>query len=160
MRSLLLLVVCAAAGLARAGENPLRGELSAHDPSTIVKDKGEYWVYVTGDGIRSRHSKDLVTWEAGPPVFTNAPAWTTKTVPGFRGHFWAPDVIRLRNTFFLYYSVSTWGSQTSAIGLATNSTLDPSDTGYRWTDTGIVIQSSPKDDFNTIDPSVMLDASG
>jgi arabinan endo-1,5-alpha-L-arabinosidase len=158
--ALLFFSACAFASFAHAGENTLTGELSAHDPSTIVKDKGQYWVYVTGDGIRSRHSKDLVSWEAGPPVFTNPPAWTTTTVPGFRGHFWAPDVIRLRNTYYLYYSVSTWGSQTSAIGLATNTTLDPTDAAYHWVDAGIVIQSSPKNDFNTIDPSVMLDSSG
>jgi len=156
----LILATCGFAILAHAGENGLKGELSAHDPSTIVKDKGEYWVYVTGDGIRARHSKDLVSWDAGPPVFANPPAWTTKTVPGFRGHFWAPDVIRVQDRFLLYYSVSTWGSQISAIGLATNATLDPQDAAYHWVDSGIVIQSSPKEDFNTIDPSVMLDSTG
>ena len=141
-------------------DESLRGNFSVHDPSTIIKEKGQYWLFATGRGIVSRHSKDLVTWEAGPPVFTNAPAWTTNTVPGFRGTFWAPDVIRLNHQYLLYYSVSTLGSQTSAIGLATNPTLDPADPNYRWTDCGIVIQTSPRDNFNAIDPSVMLDESG
>src|SRR5690349_19391467 len=113
---LALFCFCISASPILAGENVLHGELSAHDPSTILQDHGQYWVYATGDGIKSRHSKDLVTWDAGPPVFTNAPPWASQAVPGFKSDFWAPDVIRLRDTFFLYYSVSSWGSQTSAIG--------------------------------------------
>lgn len=159
MRFALILISLSVSSLI-AEENALRGELSAHDPSTILQDHGQYWVFATGDGIKSRHSKDLVDWEAGPPVFTNAPAWTSEAVPGFRRDFWAPDLIRLHDTFFLYYSVSSWGSQTSAIGVATNATLNPEAPGYRWIDTGIVIRSSPSNDFNAIDPSVMLDSTG
>src|SRR5439155_4812703 len=51
-------------------------------------------------------------------------------------------------------------SQTSAIGRATNATLDPPAPAYHWVDTGIVIQSSPRSDCNAIAPSVMLDSSG
>lgn len=45
-----------------------------HDPSTIVKCKDEYWVFYTGRGVPSYHSKDLAKWEFGPPVFTNVPS--------------------------------------------------------------------------------------
>lgn len=138
----------------------LQGNISAHDPSTIVKDGNEYWVFATGRGIISLHSTNLLTWQSGPPVFTNRPVWTTNAVPGFRGTFWAPDIIHLKDRYLLYYSVSTWGSQTSAIGLATSKALNPQDSHYGWTDCGIVIQSSPRENFNTIDPSVMLDNSG
>jgi len=138
----------------------LHGEFSAHDPSTIVKDKDDYWVFATGWGIRSRHSKDLVQWESGPAMFTNPPAWTTKAVPGFRGFFWAPDIIHLGDEYFAYYSASTWGSRTSVIGLATSPTLDPADPRYKWIDRGPVIQSGHDSDFNTIDPSVTLDREG
>src|SRR5690242_14607919 len=48
--------------------------IHVHDPSTIVKCKDEYWVFYTGRGVPSFHSKDLITWQAGPPVFTNVPA--------------------------------------------------------------------------------------
>jgi arabinan endo-1,5-alpha-L-arabinosidase len=137
------------------------GGVRAHDPSTIVKCKDEYWVFYTGRGVPSYHSKDLVKWERGPGVFTNAPAWIAEAVPGNRGmNFWAPDVIRVGNRYLLYYSVSTFGRNTSAIGLATNPTLDPSDPQYQWTDRGLVIQSGPRDDFNTIDPAVTQDAAG
>lgn len=132
----------------------------AHDPSTIVKCKDEYWLFATGRGIASRRSEDLVHWRSGPRVFSDRPAWTAKAVPGNRGRYWAPDVIRLGNRYLLYYSVSTWGVNTSAIGLATNETLDPEDPGFHWTDRGIVIQTSESDDFNAIDPAVMQGPKG
>jgi arabinan endo-1,5-alpha-L-arabinosidase len=131
-----------------------------HDPSTIVVCKEEYWHFATGMGLVSRHSKDLVNWTNGPRVFTNAPAWTTNAVPGNRGYFWAPDVILLTNRYLLYYSVSTFGKNTSAIALATNPTLDPSDPDYAWTDHGIVVQSGRSNNFNAIDPAVTRDAEG
>jgi arabinan endo-1,5-alpha-L-arabinosidase len=132
-------------------------EPRVHDPSTIVKSKDDYWLFVTGPGIISRHSKDLLTWSDGPRVFSSVPDWTSRTIPGNRGYFWAPDIIRLPNGYFLYYSVSTWGKNTSAIGLATNSTLDPNDSGFAWRDGGVVIQSRSNDVYNAIDPSVLLD---
>lgn len=144
----------------RADPLALQGNLSAHDPSTIVKDGNQYWVFATGKGIISLRSTNLIAWEAGPPVFTNRAAWTTNAVPGFRGMFWAPDIIHLKDRYLLYYSVSTWGSQTSAIGLVTSKSLDPANSNYGWTDQGIVIQSSPRDSFNTIDPSVSRDSLG
>jgi arabinan endo-1,5-alpha-L-arabinosidase len=134
--------------------------MSVHDPSTIVKCRDEYWLFSTGRGVRSRRSKDLVNWQSGPRVFSTPPAWTKKAVPRNRGYFWAPDVIALKDRFLLYYSVSAWGVNTSAIGLATNATVDPADPHYSWVDHGIVIQSGESDDFNAIDPAVTQDANG
>jgi len=134
--------------------------IRAHDPSTIVKCGDEYWLFATGNGIVSWRSKDLLTWGAGPQVFTNPPAWTTNAVPGNRGYFWAPDVIHVRNQYLLYFSVSTWGKNTSAIGLATNPTLDPAATNYAWIDAGPVIRSKAEDQFNAIDPAVTVDRGG
>jgi arabinan endo-1,5-alpha-L-arabinosidase len=74
--------------------------------------------------------------------------------------YWAPDVIHLGDRYLLYYSVSSFGKITSAIGLATTPTLDPSDPAYRWTDHGIVVQSHEGGDFNTIDPSVFSNDDG
>ena len=131
------------------------------DPSTIVKCKGEFWVFYTGHGIPSFHSKDLVKWEAGPPVFRTAPEWIAAAVPENRSmNYWAPDVLHLGDRYLLYYSVSSFGKITSAIGLATTPTLDPSDPAYHWTDHGIVVQSREGGDFNTIDPSVFSDDNG
>ena len=132
-----------------------------HDPSTIVKCDTEYWMFYTGRGVPSYRSKDLMTWEAGPRVFDAAPAWVAEAVPANRNmHFWAPDIIQLDGRYLLYYSVSSFGKNTSAIALATNPTLDPDNPNFKWTDQGIVIQSSPKDDFNTIDPALFADKDG
>ena len=80
-------------------------------------------------------------------------------VPGFTGNFWAPDISYFNGLYHLYYAVSTFGSQVSAIGLATNPTLDPSDPSYQWTDQGPVIESSNGSPYNCIDPSVTFDTS-
>jgi arabinan endo-1,5-alpha-L-arabinosidase len=130
-----------------------------HDPSTVIKCKDQYWVFSTGRGIRSYHSTNLVDWEPGPPVFTNSLPWVAKAAPSNPGaDFWAPDVIRLGDRYLLYFSASKFGANTSAIGLATNPTLDPGDPHYHWTDQGIVVESVSSDNFNTIDPTVFQDA--
>jgi arabinan endo-1,5-alpha-L-arabinosidase len=135
--------------------------IGVHDPSTIVKCKDVYWIFITGGGTPSFYSKDLVTWHRGPRTFSEAPSWVAKAVPGNRGmNFWAPDVMYHNGRYLLYYSVSTFGRNTSAIGLTTNPTLDPNDPDYKWTDQGIVIQCDPNDDFNTIDPAVLTDQEG
>ena len=148
-----------ALGCFAADRAPLRGNLAIHDPSTIIKCKDRYYVFGTGQGIISRSSSDRIYWTAGPIVFATPPTWAVHVVPGFTGVFWAPDIIWVNGRYCLYYSVSTWGSQLSAIGLVTNPTLDPADPAYRWTDQGVVIQSATGSPYNTIDPSVMLDSS-
>src|SRR6185312_4225378 len=114
-----------------------------HDPSTIVKCESEYWLFYTGRGVQSYHSRDLMTWERGPQVFTNAPAWTHEAVPAHFGNsFWAPDVMRIGDRYLLYYAVSTFGKKVSAIGLSTTPTLNPNDPAYGWKDQGEVIRST------------------
>lgn len=135
-------------------------EARVHDPSTIVKCGGEYWLFGTGMGVSSWRSGDLEHWEPGPRIFEEPPAWITDIVPTQRGHFWAPDIIHHNGRYLLYYSVSTFGKQTSAIALATNPTLDPDSPAYCWTDQGVVVRSSADDDFNAIDPSVFEAADG
>ncbi|TWT34602.1 Extracellular exo-alpha-(1-_5)-L-arabinofuranosidase ArbA precursor [Blastopirellula retiformator] len=69
--------------------------ISVHDPSSIVNCNGEYWCFSTGRGVPSWRSTDLQTWRRGPRVFPEIPAWVTDVAPDQRGHYWAPDVIRL-----------------------------------------------------------------
>jgi arabinan endo-1,5-alpha-L-arabinosidase len=139
---------------------PLQGELRIHDPSTIIHCPSNYWVFGTGWGIRSRFSTDLIDWQAGPAVFTTSPSWTTNAVPGNRGHLWAPDAVQIRDHYYLYYSVSTWGSRNSAIGLATAALPPASQTNLAWEDHGLVVRTTTQDQFNAIDPSALLDSSG
>ena len=131
----------------------------AHDPSTLIKCNDEYWVFCTGPGVRSYRSPDMRQWEPGPRVFEEVPEWTRRFAKGDR--LWAPDIVRETDgRYLLYYSASSWGKNTSAIGLATNVTLDPRDPAYRWVDQGVVIDSSRADDFNAIDPALTFDADG
>jgi arabinan endo-1,5-alpha-L-arabinosidase len=74
--------------------------------------------------------------------------------------YWAPDIIKLGDRYLLYYSVSSFGKMTSAIGLATNPTLDPDDPAYHWTDQGFVVRTQDGDGYNAIDPSVFYDSDG
>jgi arabinan endo-1,5-alpha-L-arabinosidase len=141
-------------------ESASRG-IYARDPSSIVKCKDEYWVFSTGRGVPSFRSKDLVKWERGPSVFKAAPEWIAKIVPANRDMvYWAPDLMKLGDRYLLYYSVSSFGKMTSAIGLATNPTLDPDDPAYRWTDQGFVVRTQDGDGYNAIDPSVFHDSDG
>ena len=149
------------AGVCHAAAAPaLRGFIGVHDPATIIKCKDKYYLFGTGQGISSKVSSDKVFWSAGARVFATAPNWTTNAAPGFDGTFWAPDVIFVNGKYHLYYSVSSWGSQQSGIGLVTNPTLDPTDPAYQWSDRGVVIQSVNGSPYNTIDPNVTRDADG
>ncbi len=88
------------------------------------------------------------------------PSWVTDVVPTQRGYFWAPDVIFHHGRYWLYYSVSQFGVNTSAIGLASNETLDPEAQSFEWKDHGIVVRSKRENDFNAIDPAVIQTDSG
>lgn len=134
----------------------LEGDIrQVHDPS-IIKAGDTYYLFSTRAGIAIRCSKDLVHWRLCGDVFAHLPEWTVKDVPGLRG-LWAPDVSYFNGQYHLYYSVSTFGSNRSSIGLATNQTLDPASDKYRWVDRGKVIGSNVSDDWNAIDPNVVFD---
>jgi hypothetical protein len=154
------LALCCPSLDAQSSGPSLRGYLYVHDPSTVIRCQDRYYVFYTGQGILSKSSSDKVFWSPGPPVFENAPAWTSNAVPGFTGLFWAPDLLYFNKVYHLWYAVSTFGSQVSAIGLVTNPTLDPTDPAYQWTDQGPVIESTNGSPYNTIDPSFTWDNSG
>lgn len=139
----------------------LEGNTRAHDPSTIVRDGDKFWIFHTGRSGPSKFSSDLKAWQQGPPVFGQLPIWWSETVPENRGDWWAPDVIKIGSAenrrWAIFYSVSSFGKNTSAIGLVTNATLNPDAKNFAWRDEGIVVQSRSEDNFNTIDPSVTFD---
>jgi arabinan endo-1,5-alpha-L-arabinosidase len=142
---------------------PARAQSSGirvHDPA-IVRAGDTYYVFATGNGVTILRSTDLVHWERAGRVFDAMPSWAATEVPAARGSLWAPDISYYSGGFHLYYSVSSFGSQRSAIGLATNVTLDPSSPEYRWVDRGMVIHSVPGvSTFNAIDPNLILDENG
>jgi arabinan endo-1,5-alpha-L-arabinosidase len=134
------------------------GNVPSHDPSTIVKSGVNYYVFTTGDYIPMTYSTNLINWSWGTSVFSSTPSWVTSYVPGFTTTFWAPDVAWFNNRWNMYYSCSTFGSATSAIGLVTAPSISQS-AGTKWTDRGVVVSSSSSSDVNAIDPSILVDGS-
>jgi arabinan endo-1,5-alpha-L-arabinosidase len=164
---LLVGVVAALTGCSSPpGAQPLRGDLAAHDPALVVGQHGSpSFVYSTGDptvdggALQIRRSLDGVHWSGAGSVWATRPAWIAEMVPGAPA-LWAPELLQHDGTWYLYYAVSTFGSNHSAIGLATNTTLDPTAAGYRWVDRGAVLVSQTSDPYNAIDPALVVDASG
>ncbi|MFA0964418.1 arabinan endo-1,5-alpha-L-arabinosidase [Roseivirga sp. BDSF3-8] len=155
-RLILLSILCLVAITVRAQSLDLR----VHDP-VMIKEDGTYYLFCTGRGISMFSSTDMKEWKEEKPVFDEAPAWTTEAVSDFRGHFWAPDISYYDGKYYLYYSVSSFAKNTSAIGLVTNTTLDPEDPAYKWEDQGMILQSVPNRDlWNAIDPNIIVDENG
>lgn len=154
---------CAPSQSAAAPTPALSGDVFVHDPA-FVHDGDEAFVYSTGNGqigdgtVQIRRSDDGVAWEYVGEVWSEKPEWLSEAVPGV-DNLWAPELYEHDGTWYLYYSASTFGSSTSVIALATNTTLDPDDPGYEWVDRGEVIASAGTD-FNAIDPGIVEDDDG
>lgn len=138
----------------RTGAAELEGDIDhVHDPA-VIKEGDTYYLFSTGAGIPIRCSKDLRRWTLCGRVFVKVPGWVRRDFPRTQ-ELWAPDISRATGKYRLYYAVSAFGSNHSAIGLATNTVLDPSAKEYRWIDEGIVISSRQFDDYNAIDPNLV-----
>ena len=153
-----LALSCLLGALVPASAVNLTGVQNAHDPGTITKDGDTWFNFTTGTGIWYSTSRDMVNWSAGPaPVFSSPPAWVRNKVPNFDGSFWAPDLIHMNGYYYLYYSVSSFGSSSSAIGVARSASLK----NPAWQDLGIVVESfGGSSEINAIDPALMRDHDG
>jgi arabinan endo-1,5-alpha-L-arabinosidase len=135
-----------------------------HDPC-IIKQGDTYYLFCTtsrgdaGGFVACRRSRDLVNWEKAGFVFAEIPEWARKDVPKTRG-IWAPDISFFNGLYHLYYSISSFGSNHSVIGLATNKTLDADSPEFEWIDRGLVVQSRQQDRFNAIDPNLFVARDG
>ena len=131
--------------------------MNIHDP-VIIKQDDSYYLFSTGIGIPVKRSTDLRQWRIarGGTVFQRMPAEAYEYVPQ-ADSLWAPDISYYNGKYHLYYSMSTFGSNHSAIGLATNETLHFDDDNFRWVDHGIVIKSQSSDFWNAIDANLILD---
>src|SRR5690554_3920984 len=138
----------------------LARQVDVHDP-VMIREGNTYYLFSTGPGITIYSSTDMKNWRKAGRVFETEPAWARTVAPEFNGHLWAPDIVRHKGNFYLYYSVSAFGKNTSAMGVAITKTLDSSSPDYGWVDQGIVVQSVPhRDMWNAIDPAVIIDEDG
>lgn len=145
-----------AAAPASAYPNPgsVVGDTAVHDPSMVIRENDEpkrWALYSTHDRI---HYSPLLRFAfVGAGVsHPNRPLWWTD----WASTPWAPDVSFHNGRYWMYYALSTYGSQRSAIALSTSPSGDPGS----WTDHGIVFTSSPGDPYNAIDPNLVVDGAG
>jgi arabinan endo-1,5-alpha-L-arabinosidase len=146
------------------------GARHAHDPTIVRGDDGLWYMFSTDAaagvdrvpaGAHVRTSPDLVDWTFRGTALDGVPEAAAEW-SGAVG-LWAPEVVRWpvpdadgAPRWHMYYSASTFGSRTSAIGLAT-----ASDPGGEWTDRGIVIATHhDRDDVNAIDAAIVFDRAG
>ena len=132
-----------------------------HDP-VMAQENDTFYLFSTGHGIQQMTSADLENWKwHRGGMLTEIPEWTRDSVPGFKSHIWAPDVIRWHNRWWMMYSCSTFGKNTSAIGLLSS----PSLANPEWKDLGCVVTSHGKENtavhaytnYNAIDPNIIID---
>lgn len=144
------------------------GARHAHDPTVVRDDDGLWYMFSTDAvagadlipaGAHVRTSADLVEWTYRGTALDGVPE-KAREWSGASG-LWAPEVVRwstdgTQQQWHMYYSASTFGSRTSAIGLAT-----AADLAGPWTDRGIVIATHhERDAFNAIDAAVIVDRAG
>ena len=164
------LVAGCASGAPAADRLDISGDIAVHDPAIWVGEEDEPWyVFSTGDvriGLGSPQIRRSVdgghTWENVGTVWDakTRPQWVYEEVPGVE-NFWAPEIVEHDGTYYLYWAASTFGANTSAIGLSTNVTLDVDSPDYEWVDQGMVWQSKAgEDNYNAIDPGVITDQEG
>ena len=145
------------------------GEYGVHDPA-IIKDKGEYYTISTHGFYQFRHSRDLITWtDEGKSCFdrdsisrelSEGIKYCGVSVPSGRNMgspFWAPDIIKIGGKYYLYYSISSFGSTQSYIGLAVSDSLMGE---YKHVGAVHKSHAGAFDQPNAIDPCVKFDKSG
>ncbi|RPB18849.1 endo-1,5-arabinanase [Terfezia boudieri ATCC MYA-4762] len=126
------------------------GACNVHDPAVIRRTSdGTYFRFSTGNRIQIATASSL----AGPWTIQGSaiPAGSIIDLDG-QDNLWAPDVSNVGDYYYLYYSVSTFGSQNSAIGVARSRTMDVG----TWTDLGSTgINSSTGSAYNSIDANLI-----
>ncbi|KDR82661.1 hypothetical protein GALMADRAFT_238117, partial [Galerina marginata CBS 339.88] len=142
-------------GHAVVGPGTVTGNTAVHDPTMCKDNSGTYFVFSTAIGIEIRTSKDRIAWTLMGKVWPNGAPWTDQFTGTSNGNLWAPDCTYLDGEFILYYAASSFGSQNSAIFLAKSSTGQPGS----FTNEGMVTSTSSANNYNAIDPNLIIDGS-
>ncbi|KAH8146018.1 uncharacterized protein LAJ45_09940 [Morchella importuna] len=141
--------------LAVANPGACTGSCNVHDPAVIRRTSdGTYFRFSTGNKIQIATASDI----SGPWTIQGSalPSGSSIALAG-NTDLWAPDISKVGDVYYLYYSVSTFGSQESAIGVATSTTMDVG----TWTDHGSTgIRSYTGSAYNAIDGNLVLSTAG
>ena len=152
-----LLILIMLAPPAAAVQPTLTGDTRIHDPS-VIEIGGRFAAFGTGEpgpargAIRVKTSPDGLTWTDAGTIGRGVPKWGSDAIGLPPSNVWAPSISRPSATAFLYYALSSFGGNASAIGLMTNGAFDVAKPGEGWIDRGLVLKSGPSDNFNAIDP--------
>lgn len=141
--------------LANADSWSLSGDIGGHDPA-IAKEGSTWWCLTTADsGIGVKYSGDGKKWTQGTQMFESPLSWWTTYAPNMSyNNVWAPDINYYNGRWWVYYSVSEFGTRNSAIGLTSCTSIVKGD----WRDDGLVISSSNSTTYNAIDGNLTFDA--
>ncbi|KAH9940032.1 glycoside hydrolase family 43 protein [Epithele typhae] len=156
MRFRIIASILSYAAFVFAVPNPLPGssEVVVRDPAIFYNsDSKKYFVFSTDENIKIFTSTSLTgPWTRNGSVLPDC------SVIQLAGNcsLWAPDINFVNGQYVLYYSVSSLGSQNSAIGLATSPSMELG----TWTDHGAVITSQTGDVYNAIDPNLLVASDG
>jgi arabinan endo-1,5-alpha-L-arabinosidase len=134
---------------------PVSGNTGVHDATVVKRPDGGYLLANTGTNVALKTSSDLKTFRDAGSAFPGGASWTTPYTKGDK-NLWAPDLSYRNGKYYLYYSASTFGSNRSAIFLATSVT----GASGGWTNQGMVVESQTSDNFNAIDPNLLVDDQG
>ncbi len=144
----------------RAAFAQTSGANATHDPSRIVESNGKFYFCSTGGTCAS--SNDGLVWSATGLKLT-IPAWSTKYAPTGTAGIWAPDILFVRNKYYIYYSFcASLPNAPCVIGLYTTPTLDSTSPDFKLTDEGVAVNNPTLDatyQFATIDPAPIVDPS-
>lgn len=133
------------------------------DPS-VIHVNGTWYIFITDNGAWSGSlpilcSQDTTSWKQCGSVFPQMPSWIRAKLPGI-SNLWAPDISYFNGEYHVYYTASLANTESTLVGLATNTTLDPSDPNYHWVDRGMVLESRPGDQINVLDPNILTNSDG
>lgn len=144
--------------------NPAFGNnVTAHDPSIFKDDNGDYYTF--GSHFAVTKSTNLMQWtqiarDGGSNVLYSQP-WREVLANAFAhvgsspGSTWAPAVHKFGNKYYMYYSLSTFGSSVSFIGrVEADSVLGPYQNSVE------IVKSDGKGGPNAIDPELFFDTEG
>ena len=95
-----------------------------HDPTVVIRQSdGTYFRFATFEDIQIATAPSLQgPWTSQGPVLPNG---SLVPISGANANsIWAPDAHLIAGTYYVYYAVSSLGSQNSGIGVATSTSMD------------------------------------